>query len=205
MNSRYLYNKAILYKLLELIEKHPGTEESLLKAVRSLEIGVNHIYMSKFDDSNVDELLDYIKLGTDDRIYAIAELIRKKTDLGLINDATKIDMFFLEKIKNIVLMENTLEENKGDIDTLKAAKKMGFGDAYIAKLWGVSEIEIYNLRKQNNIYPVYKMIDTCASEFESYIPYLYSTYEDENESIISNKKKIIVLGSGPIRIFGFTI
>lgn len=109
-------------------------------------------------------------------------------------------MFFLEKIKNIVLMENTLEENKGDIDTLKAAKKMGFGDAYIAKLWGVSEIEIYNLRKQNNIYPVYKMIDTCASEFESYIPYLYSTYEDENESIISNKKKIIVLGSGPIRI-----
>ena len=176
------------------------TEESLLKAVRSLEIGVNHIYMSKFDDSNVDELLDYIKLGTDDRIYAIAELIRKKTDLGLINDATKIDMFFLEKIKNIVLMENTLEENKGDIDTLKAAKKMGFGDAYIAKLWGVSEIEIYNLRKQNNIYPVYKMIDTCASEFESYIPYLYSTYEDENESIISNKKKIIVLGSGPIRI-----
>lgn len=175
-------------------------EESLLKAARSLEIGVNHLYMKKFDDFSEEEMLSYIADGTDDRIYAIAELLRRNTDLGLIYDATKIDMLFLEKIKNIVAMERRVKENNGDTETLYAAKKMGFSDEFIGKLWDKKGEEIYKIRCEKNIFPVYKMIDTCASEFESYIPYFYSTYEEENESVVSDKKKIIVLGSGPIRI-----
>ncbi|MBQ2347447.1 MAG: carbamoyl-phosphate synthase large subunit, partial [Clostridia bacterium] len=175
-------------------------EESLLKATRSLEIGVYHIYKPKFNDMSNDELLDYIRKGTDDRIYAIAELIWNGIDLREIYDITKIDMFFLEKIKNIVDFERVAANAKNDVSVLYEAKRMGFSDKYIAKLWQTSEEEIYYMRKENNMFPVYKMIDTCASEFESYIPYFYSTYEQENESIVSDKKKIVVLGSGPIRI-----
>ena len=175
-------------------------EESLLKAARSLEIGVNHLYMKKFEAFSDDEMLSYIKDGTDDRIYAIAELLRRKTDIGMLCNATKIDMLFLEKIKNIVKTENKLKEHIGDTDTLYTAKKLGFSDEFIGKLWGMTGEEIYRIREKRGIFPVYKMIDTCASEFESYIPYFYSTYEDENESVVSDKKKIIVLGSGPIRI-----
>ena len=175
-------------------------EESLLKATRSLEIGVCHLYMEKFNSYTYDRLMEYIKDGTDDRIYAIAELIWHGADLGLIWDETKIDMFFLEKIKNIINMEEEISGAPSDAQTLREAKKMGFSDKYIAKLWKCREIDVYNMRVENNIFPVYKMIDTCASEFESYIPYFYSTYEDENESIVSDKKKVIVLGSGPIRI-----
>ncbi len=175
-------------------------EESLLKACRSLEIGVNHVHMEKFDSYTYEQLMDYIKDGTDDRIYAIAELIWHGADMGLICNATKIDMFFLEKIKNIITMEHDVAQAPFDVDVLRHAKKMGFSDAYIAKLWKTKEIEVYNLRVENNIFPVYKMIDSCAAEIPSDIPYLYSTYEDENESIRSDKKKVIVLGSGPIRI-----
>lgn len=175
-------------------------EESLLKAARSLEIGVNHLYMKKFESFSDDEMLNYIKDGTDDRIYAVAELLRRKTDIGMICNATKIDMLFLEKIKNIVKTENRLREHIGDTDTLYTAKKLGFSDEFIGKLWGMTGEEIYKIREKRGMFPVYKMIDTCASEFESYIPYFYSTYEDENESVVSDKKKIIVLGSGPIRI-----
>ena len=175
-------------------------EESILKAIRSLEIGVCHIYHKKFDDMEIEDIMEYIIDGRDDRIYAIAELIRRKTDLGLIYNKTKIDMFFLEKIKNIIKMEKKVKENPNDIEILKQAKKMGFSDKYIALVWNKTEEDIYLLRKKENIFPVYKMIDTCASEFESYVPYFYSTYEEENESIVSNKKKIIVLGAGPIRI-----
>ncbi len=175
-------------------------EESLLKAARSLEIGVNHLYMKKFEAFSDDEMLNYIKDGTDDRIYAIAELLRRKTDIGMICNATKIDMLFLEKIKNIVKNEDKLREHIGDTDTLYTAKKLGFSDEFIGKLWGMTGEEIYKIREKRGMFPVYKMIDTCASEFESYIPYFYSTYEDENESVVSDKKKIIVLGSGPIRI-----
>lgn len=175
-------------------------EESLLKAVRSLETGVCHLYMKKFDDIKTEEILAYIKTGTDDRIFAISELIRRNVDLGLICNATQIDMLFLEKIKNIIDLEKEIRGKRLDKDMLYTAKKAGFCDKFIAKLWGISEDEVYAFRKENGIFPVYKMIDTCASEFESYIPYFYSTYEDENESVIEDRKKIIVLGSGPIRI-----
>ena len=169
-------------------------EESLLKAVRSLEIGVCHLYDKKFDSYTQEELLEYIKNGTDDRLFAIAQLIRLGADLNLIYNATKIDMFFLEKFKNIVDFESTIVANTGDLTVLKDAKK------FIGMCWRMTEADIFKLRKENNIFPVYKMIDTCASEFDSYVPYFYSTYEEENESIVSDKKKIIVLGSGPIRI-----
>ena len=175
-------------------------EESLLKAVRSLETGVCHIYHKKFDDWTVDRMLSYIKEGTDDRLYAIAELIRRGVELALIYNSTKIDMFFLEKFKNIVEFEKVVAANPRDIETLRDAKRMGFSDKFFGQLWGMSQKEMFLLRREHNIFPVYKMIDTCASEFSSYVPYFYSTYEQENESIVSEREKIVVLGSGPIRI-----
>ena len=175
-------------------------EESLLKAIRSLEIGVYHLYMKKFDDYDKESLLSYISEGTDDRIYAIARLLRMGTALEDIAQKTQIDMLFLRKLKNIVEEENVLKEATFNKEELIAAKKMGFSDRIIANLWKTDEDAIFEYRKKEGIFPVYKMIDSCASEFDSYIPYFYSTYEDEQESIISDKKKIIVLGSGPIRI-----
>lgn len=177
-----------------------SVEESLLKAVRSLEIGLYHLHHSKFDNMSTDNLLEYIKIGTDDRIYAIAELLRKGCEENKISDVTKIDLFFIRKLKNIVDMEQCLIDNPHDPDVLRASKKMGFSDHEIADLWNTEEYLVFEERKQAGICPVYKMIDTCASEFDSYIPYFYSTYADENESVVSDKKKVIVLGSGPIRI-----
>ena len=175
-------------------------EESLLKAVRSLETGVCHIYHKKFDHEEPAALLKYISTPTDDRLYAIAQLIRLGVDLGMIYNVTKIDMFFLEKFKNIVRFESVVKAHPFDVETLRDAKRMGFSDKYIAQCWASNEHDIYRLREKEGIFPVYKMIDTCASEFSSYVPYFYSTYEDENESIVSGNKKIVVIGSGPIRI-----
>ena len=175
-------------------------EEGILKAIRSLETGVCHIHNKKFDDWTSAQMLDYIRKGTDDRIYAIAQLIRLGVDLLIIYNHTKIDMLFLEKFKNIVEMEKVVAANKGCIATLKEAKQMGFSDKYIGQLWGMSEAEMFELRKKESIFPVYKIIDSCAGEIDTYVPYFYSTYEAENESIRSDRKKILVLGSGPIRI-----
>ena len=175
-------------------------EASLLKAIRSLETKAYHLHLSKFDNLDDKFLLEYIKDGTNERIYAIAELLRRNVSIDKIEEISQIDKFFLLKIKNIVDFEREIKNNPFDLLILKEAKKMGFSDKIIAKLWNVNEIEIYNLRKKEKIIPVYKMIDTCSSEFKSYVPYFYSTYEEENESIVSKKEKIIVLGSGPIRI-----
>ena len=175
-------------------------EESLLKAIRSLETGVNHLYMHKFKTEETDSLMDYIKIGTDDRIYAIAELLRRGCEVSVIAAETRIDRFFLDKMQKIVDMEKELKQCLGDKTVLYQAKKMGFSDKAIAWLWDKKETDIFKMRKDAHIFPVYKMIDTCASEFESYVPYFYSTYEIENESVIEDRKKIIVLGSGPIRI-----
>ncbi len=175
-------------------------KESLLKAIRSLETGVCHLYHKKFDAYTVPELLTYIKTPTDDRIYAIAQLFRLNIDLGIIYNATKIDMYFLEKFKEIVEVEPIIRANPFCVEVLRDAKYYGISDKWIAQEWGSTEAEIYRFRRQHELTPVYKMIDTCASEFDSYVPYFYSSYEQENESIVSSKKKIIVLGSGPIRI-----
>lgn len=175
-------------------------EESLLKAIRSLEIGVNHLHMAKFDGQSQEELMEYIPKGTDDRIYAIAELLRQGCAPEKIAEATKIDIFFIRKLQNIIFEENELKEHLRDEAALYAAKKMGFSDAAIAKLWQMEEEEVFQMRQKAGIVPHYKMIDSCAAEFDSYIPYFYATYEDENESVVSDRKKILVLGSGPIRI-----
>ncbi len=175
-------------------------EESLLKAIRSLEIGVNHLHMAKFDGQSQEELMEYIPKGTDDRIYAIAELLRLGCAPEKIAEATKIDVFFIRKLQNIILEENELKEHVRDEAALYATKKMGFSDAAIAKLWQMGEEEVFQMRQKAGIVPHYKMIDSCAAEFDSYIPYFYATYEDENESVVSDRKKILVLGSGPIRI-----
>ena len=175
-------------------------EEGILKAVRSLETGVCHIYSKKFDDWKSDALLEYIRKGTDDRLYAIAQLIRKGVDLLIIYNHTKIDMLFLEKFKNIVEMEKVVAANVGDAAVLREAKRMGFSDKFIGQLWNKSEAEMFQIRKAENIFPVYKIIDSCAGEIDTYVPYFYSTYEQENESLRSDRKKILVLGSGPIRI-----
>ena len=173
-------------------------EECLLKSIRSLEIGVCHLYMDKFDNTPNEELLDYISKSPDDRIYAIAQLIRNGVSLDDIFEATKITKYFLEVMKNIVDYETVLAENVGNVEILKTAKKMGFSDKFIAKLWNWKEVEVFNLRKEQKMFPVYKMIETSGCG--GYIPYFYSTYEEGNESRLSDKKKIIVLGSGPIRI-----
>ena len=273
-------------------------EESLLKAIRSLEDGKNHIHLEKFDVKNLsdkegkagrrearEKLLKYIEEGTDDRIYAISELLWLGADPQAIYQRTKIDMFFLDKIKKIVDFEIRLEDtcreqgrageetSKGEAlegkplqggslegtplegtpsqggslegttlegkplqggslegttlegmslqgdslggmhlgrgvsegeflsrELLLEAKRMGFSDSYIAELTNHTEEDVRGLRRAYGLAPVYKMIDTCASEFDSYVPYFYSTYEEENESIVSEREKIIVLGSGPIRI-----
>jgi len=175
-------------------------EESLLKAIRSLEVGVFHLLNHKFDETATEELKKYITIGTDDRIYAIAELLRRGVTEDEIAESTKIDIFFVRKFRNIVRMEEKLSANKKDLAVLYEAKRMGFSDREIGVLWGITAHEVFDLRVANKIMPVYKMIDTCASEFKSYVPYFYSTYEQENESIISDRKKVIVLGSGPIRI-----
>ncbi len=175
-------------------------EESILKAMRSLESGCCHIHKKKFDNWSEEELLEYICTPTDDRIHAIAQLLRLRIDLSRIYDRTKIDMLFLEKIYNINRRERKVKAAPGDADVLRSAKRMGFGDQFIGELWGWKEADVIRFRFQEKILPVYKMIDSCCAEHDTYVPYFYSTYEQENESIPSRRRKILVLGSGPIRI-----
>ena len=175
-------------------------EESLIKAVRSLETGVCHLYLPKFDHFKADELLEYIKTPTDDRLYAIAELIRRDVDAGHIYNRTKIDMFFLDKLKNIIDIEKRVKANSKDAEILQIAKTFGLSDKFISECWKISEDEVRKFRIDNGIKPVYKMIDSCGAEFHSTTDYFYSSYDQENESACSDKKKIVVLGSGPIRI-----
>ena len=173
-------------------------EECLLKGIRSLEIGVNHIYHHKFDNMSDDQLREYIAEFRDDNIFAIAELLYRGATTEEIHEITKITTFFLDAIKNIIDMEETLRVKPFDLDILKSAKKMGFSDKYIARMWKCDELDVYNMRKENNLFPVFRMVDTCHTG--AYIPYFYSSYSGENASVLTNKKKIVVLGAGPIRI-----
>ena len=175
-------------------------EESMLKAMRSLENGGCHLHKKKFDDWSEEDLLKYIEKPTDDRYYAIAQLLRLRIDLSRIYDRTKIDWLFLEKIYNIIRMERRVKAAPGDAEILREAKRMGFGDKFIGQLWDRSEADVIRQRFAEGILPVYKMIDSCSAEHDTYVPYFYSTYEQENESVRSDRKKIVVLGSGPIRI-----
>ena len=173
-------------------------EESLLKGTRSLEIGVNHLYHSKFDNMSDDELKAYIGEFRDDNLFAIAELLYRGATVQEIHNITKITAFFLEAIKRIIDMERNLKENPRNLEILRSAKKMGFSDKYVARMWYCSEIDVYNFRKENKLTPVFRMVDTCHTN--AYIPYFYSSYNGENTSVLTDKKKIVVLGAGPIRI-----
>ncbi|AKX34373.1 carbamoyl-phosphate synthase large subunit [Spiroplasma litorale] len=175
-------------------------EESFLKAIRSLEIKKFHINSEEYSELNEKELLHQISNPNHNRVFLIAEAIRKKVSLIKIHNATKIDMLFLRKLENIINLEIELKENLNNIELLKKVKKFGFSDNIISKFWNKKEKDIYDLRQKNKIIPVFKMIDTCAGEFESKTPYFYTTYEYENESIPFKEKSVIILGSGPIRI-----
>ncbi|QYN50133.1 carbamoyl-phosphate synthase large subunit [Apibacter sp. ESL0404] len=175
-------------------------EESLLKAVQSLEIGCLHLTkkdMTPYDPSTLEKKL---KNADDERLFLIAEALRNGVSIQKIHEITKIDLFFLAKILHIINIEKEVKEKPKNIEVLAKAKKYGFSDWEIAQLWNKEEKQVYSLRKENSIIPVYKMVDTCAAEFISTTPYFYSTYGIENESVRSDKKKVIVLGSGPIRI-----
>ncbi len=175
-------------------------EESLLKSVRSLENKVDHLELESLKNKSLEELFDFIKKETDERIYAMCEALRKGADIDDLYDITKIDRLFIRNLMNIVEMENVIKAHPNNKDVLYEAKRMGFSDSYIARCWNITYEDVYKIRKANNIYPVYKKVDTCGGEYSSDVPYLYSTYEHENESIRSDRKKIVVLGSGPIRI-----
>ena len=173
-------------------------EECLLKSVRSLEIGTCHIYMAKFDEYTDAELLEYIEEFHDDNIFAIAQLLRHSHTVKEIAEITKITPFFLESFKKITDMEKKLADNKLNLNLLKEAKEMGFSDKFIARLWEISENEVFDIRRNEKLFPVYRMVDTA--HVGAYIPYFYSSYQGKNDSIITDRKKIIVLGAGPIRI-----
>ena len=173
-------------------------EECLLKSVRSLENGAYHFYLSKFDNMPTEELLEYISVFRDDNFFAIAEILYRGVSVEKVAEITQITPFFLEAIEHIISMERKLENNIGNLDVLLESKKMGFSDRYIARLWKMKELDIWALRKKENIFPVYRMVDTCHTG--AYIPYFYSSYTGENASIHTDKKKIVVLGAGPIRI-----
>ena len=173
-------------------------EEALLKGIRSLESGENHIYHPKFNDMTVDEMLEYISKFRSDNIFAIAELFYHGVSVDKIYELTQITPYFLEAIKRIVDMEEILKLHVNDAEYLLDAKKMGFSDKYIARMWKQTELDVFNFRKAHNIFPVFRMVDTCHTG--AYIPYFYSSYPGENDSRLTTKKKIVVLGAGPIRI-----
>lgn len=173
-------------------------EECLLKSVRSLETGVCHFHLAKFDEYTDEQLLSYIKEFKDDNVYAIFELIRRGTSIEKLHEVTMITELFLEAYKKIVDMEEKIKANVNDVAVLKEAKIIGFSDKFISKVWNVNETEVYKMRKENGITPIFKMVDTLHTG--KYIAYLYSSYTGKNDSRLTDKKKIIVLGAGPIRI-----
>ncbi len=173
-------------------------EECLLKSVRSLETGVCHFHLAKFDSYTEEELLNYAGEFKDDNVYAVFELLRRGVSIEKIHEVTMVTELFLESYKKIVDMENKLRENKNSVEVLKEAKIMGVSDEYIAKVWDMPETDLYKMRKDNGIVPIFKMVDTLHTG--KYIAYLYSSYTGENASRLTDKKKIIVLGAGPIRI-----
>ena len=173
-------------------------EECLLKSVRSLETGVCHFHLAKFDSYTEEELLAYVKEFRDDNVYAVFELLRRGVSIEKIHEVTMVTELFLESYRKIIDMENKLRENKNSVEVLKEAKVMGISDEYIANVWNMPETDLYKMRKDNGIVPVFKMVDTLHTG--KYIAYLYSSYTGENASRLTDKKKIIVLGAGPIRI-----
>ena len=157
-----------------------------MKAVRSLETGADHYQIPKFVNMETADIFEYIKEFKDDNIFAICELLRRNVSIDDIFEITRITRYFLQAFANIVAMEEKLKASVGNLEVLAEAKKLGFCDKIIAKLWGKTEIEIFNIRKENSMFPVYRMVDTCHTG--AYIPYFYSSYTGENTSILTDKE-----------------
>lgn len=175
-------------------------EGALLKAVRSLEIGLHRLNIPEIAQMDTQTVRQNLKLANDERLFVIAEAIRRGVTIDEIREITGIDRWFLRKIENIIQLENKLVAEELSVELLKAAKKINLADRSIAELTGKGTSEIREIRKSHGILPCYKMVDTCAAEFAAVTPYYYSTYAQEDEVEISNRHKVLVLGSGPIRI-----
>ena len=184
-------------------------EESIQKAVRSLEIGTHRLYLKGTEELDTETLNQRLIQADDERLFLVAEAFRRGYPLQQIQDLSQIDWWFLDKIERLVKFENDIAaETSLSYETLYEAKRLGFTDRAIAELRAKSqpngshltEVSVTNFRKEKGLRPVYKMVDTCAAEFEASTPYYYSTYETENEVLRTDKEKIVVLGSGPIRI-----
>lgn len=173
---------------------------STSKSSSLLEIGADHLLLEEAENADEATLERKICFPEDDRLFFLAAALRRGQTIEQLHEKTKIDLFFLYKLSKTIELENRIKENPQNQEILAEAKQAGFSDAFLATCWNVDEQAIYDLRKAQNLFPVYKMVDTCAAEFESTTPYFYSTYEEENESTRSAKESVIVLGSGPIRI-----
>ena len=175
-------------------------EESLLKAIRSLESDVYHFALPNGDEFSDETIEKRIRKAGDERLFYIAEALKRGISFETIHEWSQIDLFFLYKMEGIIKFEKELANFPFDQEWAIKAKKKGFSDVALAALWKSTEKEVYDWRVKASIIPTYKMVDTCAAEFESETPYFYGTYEDENESIVTERESVIVLGSGPIRI-----
>ena len=173
-------------------------DECILKSVRSLETGVTHLYMQKWEGKTDSELLNYLAEFHDDNVFVVCELLRRGHSIEELHKITMITPYFLESFKRIVDMEKTLSEAVGNTDILRASKIMGFSDKYIARLWSMTELDVANIRRDAGIRPVFRMVDTAHAG--AYIPYFYSSYTGEEQSVVTDRKKVLVLGAGPIRI-----
>lgn len=175
-------------------------EGALLKAVRSLEIGVHRLQIPEIGNLTTEEVRKKLAITNDERIFVMTEALRRHISVDEIHEITKVDHFFINKLRNIVKMEKRLLVEEHGPELMLAAKKMGFADKSIAEISGRNIEDVREGRKKQNIVPSYKMVDTCAAEFEADTPYYYSTYAQEDEVIVSDNRKVMVLGSGPIRI-----
>lgn len=183
----------------EVMSLGQSVQEIMLKAVRGLEIGVDHFEMAKFKDWTKEELLEYIATPTDVRLFALCEAMRKGATTQEINKATAIMPQLVDLLRIVVDYEEVIKANVKDVQVLKKAKDMGFSDSYIGKCWNMSKLDVFRFRKENGVMPIYRIVDNVKYQ-QDYVPYFYSSYHGENESIVTDKKKILVLGSGPIRI-----
>ena len=185
----------------EVMAIAPNLEMGIMKAVRSLEENLDSLIIPKFKEYTDEEIELKLAKVDNERFFTIAEALRRGFSMDHIHEVTTVDKFFIGIAAKIVRMEKELTENKLTVELLTRAKKYGFTDKVIAKLNGITEKEVHDLRKENDIVASYKMVDTCSAEFEAQTPYYYSSYDDDNEAEDSkNKKKVMVLGSGPIRI-----
>ncbi|MBE6886819.1 MAG: carbamoyl-phosphate synthase large subunit [Ruminococcaceae bacterium] len=183
----------------EVMSLGQSVEEIMLKAVRGLEIGVDHFEMKKFKDWSKEDLLVEIATPTDERLFALCEAIRKGATNHEIWEATKIVEPFIQTLRETVDFEETVKNGVKDVSVMRQAKDKGFSDSYIGKLWGMNKLDVFRFRKEHGILPIYRIVDNVEHQ-QDYVPYFYSCYHGENESIVTDKKKILVLGSGPIRI-----